>query len=97
MSPGRVKFGQAARARFAARPMPVSSSPPHHTGTPLAACPNFTLPGDISATSRYFAEDITAPFMLDDGHLPVPAGPGTGVEIIPDVLARLTVDTELLR
>ncbi len=63
----------------------------------LAACPNFTLPGDISATSRYFAEDITAPFTLDDGHLSVPAGPGTGVEILPDVLNRLTIDTELLR
>jgi len=63
----------------------------------LAACPNFTLPGDISATARYFAEDITAPFVLDDGHLPVPDGPGTGVEILPDALARLTTMTELLR
>ena len=63
----------------------------------LAACPNFTLPGDISATARYFAEDITAPFVLEDGHLPVPAGPGTGVEIIPEVLARLTAGAELLR
>jgi o-succinylbenzoate synthase len=63
----------------------------------LAACPNFTLPGDISATGRYFAEDITAPFELDDGQLPVPAGPGSGVEILPDVLARLTIEQELLR
>ena len=63
----------------------------------LAACPNFTLPGDISATGRYFAEDITAPFVLADGQLPVPAGPGTGVEILPDVLARLTIEQELLR
>lgn len=63
----------------------------------LAGCENFTLPGDISATARYFAEDITAPFVLHDGQLPVPAGPGTGVELLPDVLARLTVGTELLR
>ena len=63
----------------------------------LAAGPNFTLPGDISATGRYFAEDITAPFVLADGQLPVPAGPGTGVEVLPDVLARLTIEQELLR
>ena len=63
----------------------------------LAACPNFTLPGDISATARYFAEDITAPFVLEDGCLPVPDGPGTGVEILPAALARLTTMTELLR
>ena len=44
----------------------------------LAALENFTLPGDISATARYFAEDITAPFTLDDGHIAVPSGPGTG-------------------
>lgn len=63
----------------------------------LAACPNFTLPGDISATARYYREDITAPFVLDDGCLPVPDGPGTGVDILPDVLARVTERQELLR
>ncbi|MBO0772539.1 MAG: o-succinylbenzoate synthase [Actinobacteria bacterium] len=62
----------------------------------LAALPGFTLPGDVSATARYFAEDITAPFVLEDGHIRVPAGPGTGVEVIMDVLERLTVSCELL-
>ena len=33
----------------------------------LAALPNFTLPGDTSASDRYYAEDITEPFVLDDG------------------------------
>ncbi|MCD9878589.1 o-succinylbenzoate synthase [Streptomyces guryensis] len=54
----------------------------------LAALPGFTLPGDTSASSRYFAEDITEPFVLKDGHLPVPTAPGIGVEPLPDVLRR---------
>ena len=33
----------------------------------LAALPGFTLPGDLSASDRYFARDITAPFVLEDG------------------------------
>ncbi|GAA3147467.1 o-succinylbenzoate synthase [Streptomyces echinatus] len=56
----------------------------------LAALPGFTLPGDTSASGRYFAEDITEPFVLEDGHLPVPAGPGIGVEPLPDALRRFT-------
>src|SRR5204862_6675183 len=42
----------------------------------LAALPNFTLPGDTSASRRYYGTDITAPFVLENGHLRVPAGPG---------------------
>ncbi|MGW2721921.1 o-succinylbenzoate synthase [Streptomyces sp. NPDC001492] len=56
----------------------------------LAALPGFTLPGDTSASSRYFAEDITEPFVLKDGHLPVPTTPGIGVEPLPDALRRFT-------
>ncbi|WP_030347778.1 o-succinylbenzoate synthase [Streptomyces sp. NRRL S-1022] len=56
----------------------------------LAALPGFTLPGDTSASSRYFAEDLTEPFVLRDGHLPVPTGPGIGVEPRPDALRRFT-------
>ncbi len=56
----------------------------------LAALPGFTLPGDTSASSRYFAEDITEAFVLADGHLPVPRAPGIGVEPLPDVLRRFT-------
>jgi O-succinylbenzoate synthase len=57
----------------------------------LAALPGFTLPGDTSASSRYFAEDITEPFVLEDGHLRVPDGPGIGVEPLPETLRRFTV------
>ncbi|MCQ4213697.1 o-succinylbenzoate synthase [Streptomyces longispororuber] len=56
----------------------------------LAALPGCTLPGDTSASSRYFAEDVTEPFVLADGHLVVPRGPGIGVTPLPDVLRRVT-------
>lgn len=60
----------------------------------LAALPNFTLPGDTSASSRYFAQDVTEPFVLDDGCLPVPDGAGIGVSPLPDVLEEITTSTE---
>ncbi|MCW3159615.1 o-succinylbenzoate synthase [Micropruina sonneratiae] len=48
----------------------------------LATLPGFTLPGDISATSRYYAADIGRAFELDaDGCLAPPTGPGFGVEV----------------
>lgn len=56
----------------------------------LAALPGFTLPGDTSASSRYFATDITEPFVLDDGRLRVPSGPGIGVDPIPALLEEFT-------
>jgi O-succinylbenzoate synthase len=56
----------------------------------LAALPNFTLPGDTSASGRYYAQDITEPFVLRDGRLAVPAAPGLGVTPIPEVLDELT-------
>ncbi|TMR23876.1 o-succinylbenzoate synthase [Nonomuraea turkmeniaca] len=60
----------------------------------LAALPGFTLPGDTSASRRYYATDITEPFELADGHLDVPARPGIGVEPLPDVLDEVTTATE---
>jgi O-succinylbenzoate synthase len=59
----------------------------------LAAMPGFTLPGDTSASDRYYARDVTAPFVLDDGQLPVPTGSGIGVDPIPEVLAEMTTWT----
>jgi len=49
----------------------------------LASLPGFTLPGDISATDRYYVPDITAPFKLnpEDSTITVPTGPGLGVEV----------------
>jgi len=57
----------------------------------LAALPGFTLPGDLSASTRWFAEDLTEPLTLDaDGYLAVPSGPGIGVSPRVDALARFT-------
>ncbi len=54
----------------------------------------FTLPGDTAATARYFREDIAdPPFVLTaSGCLAVPTAPGLGVEVVPERLARYTID-----
>ncbi len=47
----------------------------------LASLPGFTLPGDISASRRYWERDIVWPeFEVRDGEMAVPAGAGIGVE-----------------
>jgi o-succinylbenzoate synthase len=56
----------------------------------LAALPGFTLPGDTSASDRYYKQDITAPFVLEDGHVRVPTGPGLGVEVDRAALKAIT-------
>jgi O-succinylbenzoate synthase len=58
----------------------------------LAALPGFRFPGDTSASERYYETDLTEPFRLVDGHLPVPTGPGIGVSPLPDVLEEFTAD-----
>ncbi|MFE3945481.1 o-succinylbenzoate synthase [Streptomyces sp. NPDC059118] len=59
----------------------------------LAALPGFVLPGDTSASDRYYRTDITAPFHLVDGHLAVPTGPGLGVTPVPEILDEVTDST----
>ncbi|RZQ61466.1 o-succinylbenzoate synthase [Amycolatopsis suaedae] len=59
----------------------------------LASLPGFTLPGDTSASARFYRTDITEPFVLVDGHLPVPSGPGLGVTPIPGLLEEVTTST----
>jgi len=64
----------------------------------LAALPGFTLPGDVSASSRFYARDIvTEPAVLEDGHVRVPTGPGLGIEIDQVALDDFTVERTLLR
>jgi O-succinylbenzoate synthase len=60
----------------------------------LAALPGFTLPGDTSASDRYFRTDITEPFVLVDGRLGVPDAPGLGVAPLTDQLDAVTTATE---
>jgi O-succinylbenzoate synthase len=65
------------------------------TNLALAALPGFTLPGDTSASRRYFQEDLTDPFELEpDGTMAVPSGPGIGVEPHPHRLDACTSRTE---
>ena len=63
----------------------------------LASLPGFTLPGDISASDRYFARDLTEPFVMRDGRLAVPTGPGLGVAPDPRRLAEVTTSVETVR
>ena len=63
----------------------------------LATLPNFSLPGDISATSRYYAQDISQPFELVDGCLEVPEGPGFAAVLDPAALDRVTTDVRTVR
>jgi O-succinylbenzoate synthase len=60
----------------------------------LASLPGFTLPGDISATDRYYLEDITEErFSLEPGSLiRVPDRPGLGVTVKPAVVARFSLN-----
>jgi O-succinylbenzoate synthase len=57
----------------------------------LAALPGFTLPGDISASSRFYARDIvTDPITITGGHVTVPTTPGLGFELDRDFLDSVT-------
>lgn len=55
----------------------------------LAALSNFTLPGDISASDRYYAQDIAEPnFVLNpDSTITVPTAVGLGVQVLPERVA----------
>ncbi|MEM8619329.1 MAG: o-succinylbenzoate synthase [Actinomycetota bacterium] len=57
----------------------------------LAGLPGFTLPGDISAASRFYESDIvTSPITISDGHVAVPRTPGLGFDIDHAALDSVT-------
>jgi O-succinylbenzoate synthase len=62
----------------------------------LQTLPGFTLPGDTSASARYFAEDLVDPpvTVSRDGTVAVPEGPGIGHEIVWPRVERATVARE---
>jgi O-succinylbenzoate synthase len=62
----------------------------------LASLPGFALPGDISASERYYIEDITEQqFILNpDSTITVPDGPGLGVTINAEAVRKATLDTK---
>jgi O-succinylbenzoate synthase len=106
IKPGRVGGYLEARrvaAVCAANGVPVWCGGMVETGlgraanAALAALPEFTLVGDVSASDRFFARDITAPLTIEDGHMRVPTGPGLGVDVIPAVLDEVTTSVELIR
>jgi O-succinylbenzoate synthase len=62
----------------------------------LAAMEGFVLPGDVSATDRYYKEDVTPPFVLENGSIAVPDGPGLGVEVGAHAVESLATRREEL-
>jgi o-succinylbenzoate synthase len=58
----------------------------------LSTLANFTLPGDIAASRRYFNPDLIEPpiDIAADGTIAVPNGPGLGVALCPDRIERAT-------
>jgi o-succinylbenzoate synthase len=63
----------------------------------MAAMKDFTLPGDTSASDRYYSRDITEPFVLKDGRLTVPTGPGLGVTVDIEYLESITYWKDTIR
>ncbi len=65
----------------------------------LASLPNFSLPGDVSASDRFYQEDIIdPPFTITrDGWMEVPTAPGIGVNVLEDRVERATIHKETFR
>jgi len=65
----------------------------------LSSLENFTLPGDVSASARYWAEDIVEPeiTVTSAGEIEIPDTPGRGYEVRADLIERLTVRKEDIR
>ena len=57
----------------------------------LASLPGFVLPGDISASARFYETDITEPVEMVDGQVAVDTAPGVGREPLPEVMDRFRV------
>ncbi len=59
----------------------------------LASLPNFTLPGDIAASKRYYQPDLIDPpiDIAPDGTIEVPKGPGIGVNIVRERIEKATL------
>ena len=62
----------------------------------MSTLPNFSLPGDVSASKRYWQEDVISPevTVTPQGTIKVPAGPGIGSEPRVDRIQSLTIREE---
>jgi O-succinylbenzoate synthase len=101
IKPGRVGgFAESLRLHdlTAARGIPVWHGGMLESGIGrahnihLASLPNFSLPGDIAASKRYFVPDLIDPpiEVSADGTIPVPTGPGIGVHVVHERVERAT-------
>jgi O-succinylbenzoate synthase len=65
----------------------------------LSTLENFTLPGDVSASARYWAEDIIEPevTVTPSGEISIPDSPGRGYEVRTELVEKLTVRKETIR
>jgi O-succinylbenzoate synthase len=65
----------------------------------LSTLANFTLPGDIAASRRYYVPDLIEPGIevRSDGTIAVPQGPGIGVNVDADRVRAATIETYELR
>jgi len=65
----------------------------------LSTLENFTLPGDVSASSRYWLEDIIEPEVTvsAQGEIAIPDTPGRGYEVRAELVEKLTVRKETIR
>ncbi len=96
---GGLGVGKAIHDVCLARKAPVWCGGMLETGVgraanlALASLPGFTLPGDISATTRYYTEDITEQqFSLNtDSTIDVPDAPGLGITIDPAALRKYSI------
>lgn len=64
----------------------------------LSTLANFTLPGDVAASKRYWVEDIVEPAIevTPKGTIRVPQGPGIGYEVKLQRIDKVTVRSEVL-
>ena len=63
----------------------------------LAALPNFTITGDVSAAERFWKRDIVLdPVRLDNGYVSLRTGPGIGVELDHPFIESVTLSTQII-
>lgn len=103
VKPGRVGGHRAARdihdlCRAAGVPVwcggMLESGVGRAHNVALATLPGFTLPGDLSASRRYWERDIVVPpfELAEEGMMPVPTGPGIGVELDEEFIRTIEID-----
>jgi o-succinylbenzoate synthase len=65
----------------------------------LSSLPNFSLPGDVAASRRYYDPDLIDPPIEvgPDGTIPVPTGPGIGVHVVEERVERATIRRKEIR